>query len=92
MMISEDRQSHFARILVDGIWNDDLVDFTDDEAALRAAKKGISQFVRDIQEIDKKVREKIASLSRGVVDNSSEWEVLYNKYFEEESARRGTKK
>lgn len=90
-MISDERQSHLARLIVDGIWNDDLVDYSDDDAALRAAKKGLSKFVAEGAEIDKKVREKLVSLKRGVIENSPEWEVLYGKYYDEEMQRRGTK-
>jgi hypothetical protein len=91
MIISEDRQSHFARLIVDGIWNDDLVDYSDDDTALRVAKKGIAKFVAEGEEIDKKVREKVASLKRGVSEGTPEWDVMYGKYFEEEMVRRGTK-
>ena len=54
MILSEERVSHLARVVVDGIWNDDLVDYTDDDAALRAGKKGLNQFVKEVEEIDKK--------------------------------------
>lgn len=91
MILSEDRQSHLARLIVDGIWSDDLVDYEDDDVALRAAKKGITKFVAEGEEIDKKVREKIGSLRRGVVEGSTEWEVLYGKYYDEEMVRRGAK-
>lgn len=91
MIVSEDRQSHLARLIVDGIWNDDLVDYSDDDTALRVAKKGLAKFVAEGEEIDKQVREKIGSLRRGVVEGSPEWDVLYGKYFEEEMVRRGTK-
>ena len=90
MIISEDRQSHLARILVDGIWNDDLVDYSDDDAALRLAKKGLAKFVAEGEEIDKQVRDKLVSLRRGVVEGSPEWDVLYGKYYDEEMVRRGT--
>jgi len=88
-MLSEDRVAHLARVVVDGIWDDDLVDYVDDDAALRAAKRGLNEFVKDVVEIDKKVNAKIASLKRGVVEGSPEWDVLYGKYFEEEMQRRG---
>lgn len=91
MIISEDRQSHLARLIVDGIWDDDLADYTDDDAALRWAKKGVAKFVAEGEEIDKAVRQKIQSLKRGVVEGSTEWEVLFGKYFDEEMNRRGTK-
>ncbi|MGE0761683.1 MAG: DUF507 family protein [Bdellovibrionales bacterium] len=90
MTISEDRQSHLARLLVDGIWNDDLVDYTDDDTALRLAKKGLAKFVAEGEEIDKQVRDKLVSLRRGVVEGSPEWDVLYGKYYDEEMVRRGT--
>jgi hypothetical protein len=89
MILSEERVSHLARLVVDGIWNDDLVDYVDDDAALRAAKKGLNQFVQAVNEVDKRVQAKIASLKRGVAEGTPEWDVLYGKYFEEEMQRHG---
>lgn len=89
MILSEERVSHLARLVVDGIWNDDLVDYTDDDAALRAGKKGLNLFVKEVQEIDEKVHAKIASLKRGVAEGTPEWDILYGKYFEEEMQRHG---
>lgn len=91
MILSEERQLHFARLLTDELWNDDLVDFTDDDMALRVARQAIAEFVKEDLEIDQKAREKVASLKRQVVEGSSEWEILYKKYYEEERNRRGTK-
>lgn len=89
MILSEDRQSHFARLIVDGIWNDDLVDYSDDDMALRAAKKGIAKFVAEGEEIDKKARDMVASLKRGVAEGTPEWDIMYSKYFEQEMNKRG---
>lgn len=90
-LISEERQTHLAHVITDAIWNDDLVDYSDDDLALRLAKKAIFEFVKEDQEIDTKAREKVASLKRGVIEGSSEWEVLYKKYYEEERGKRGKK-
>lgn len=89
MILSEERVSHLARLVVDGIWDDDLIDYVDDEAALRAAKRGLNLFVKDVEDVDKTVNAKILSLKRGVVEGSPEWDVMYGKYFEEEMQRRG---
>lgn len=89
MILSEERQLHFARIITDKLWNDDLVDYSDDDIALRVARQAIVEFVKEDMEIDQKAREKVASLKRHVVDGSSEWEILYKKYYEEEKNRRG---
>ena len=88
-MLSEERQSYFARIIVDGIWNDDLADFVDDDLALKLAKRAINKFVAEYAEIDSKARATVASLKRNVPEGSPEWDVLYAKYFEEEMRRRG---
>jgi hypothetical protein len=89
MKISEERVSHLARIVVDGIYNDDLVDYADDDAALRAAKKGLNDFVKELEDIDKAVTARVTSLKRGIPEGSPEWDVMYGKYFEEEMQRRG---
>lgn len=84
MILSEDRQSHLAHIITDSIWNDDMVDYSDEDLALKIAKKVITDFVKDDSEIDKRAREKVMSLKRGVVEGSPEWDILYKKYYEEE--------
>lgn len=89
LILSEDRQAHLAHLVTDKVWGDDIVDFTDDDEALRAAKKAIQSFVKEVSEIDQKAREKVASLKRNVLEGTSEWEILYRKYYEEEKNRRG---
>lgn len=89
MILSEDRQTHWAHLLTDGIYNADLVDFTDEDEALRAAKRAVVEFVKAEQDLDAKVRAKVASLKRGVIEGSPEWDIMYRKYDEEERNRRG---
>jgi hypothetical protein len=89
MIISEDRQAALARKITDDIWNADLVDYTDEDLAFRVAKKAIAEFVKDDEEVDRRAREKVASLKRGVVEGSPEWDVMYKKYYEEERNKRG---
>lgn len=89
MILSEDRQTHWAHLLTDAIWNDDMVDYTDEDQALRLAKKAIVDFVKQHEEIDLKVKAKVASLKRGVMEGSPEWDIMYKKYYEEEMGRHG---
>ncbi|MCX7979266.1 MAG: DUF507 family protein, partial [Bdellovibrionaceae bacterium] len=70
-------------------WNDDLADYSDEDEALRVAKRAIIEFVRQDEEIDRFARAKVASLKRGVLEGSPEWDILYRKYYEEERSRRG---
>lgn len=89
MILSEDRQSHWAHLVTDAVWGDDIVDFSDDDHALRAAKRAIADFVAEDEEIDRRAREKVASLKRNVQENTPEWDILYKKYYEEERGKRG---
>ena len=89
MIISEDRQSHLAHLVTDGVWEDDLCDFTDDDQALRLAKVAIAEFVKADVDIDQRARAKVASLKRNVMEGTPEWEVMYRKYYEEERGKSG---
>lgn len=89
MILSDDRQSHLAHLVTDKVWGDDIADFSDDDEALRATRKAIVLFIREVMEIDTKAREKVASLKRNVMEGTGEWDILYKKYYEEEKNRRG---
>jgi hypothetical protein len=90
-MLSEGRQTHFAHILCDGIYDDDLVDFVDDDRAIRAAKKAIQDFMKEEDAIEQAVRQKLISQKKGIIEGSSEWDTLFSKYYQEELNRRGYK-
>jgi hypothetical protein len=89
LRLSDDRISHIAHLLFDGIWKDDLVDFTDDDKALAEIKKALTVYLRVEDEADTAARAKIRSLSRDVPEGSREWDILYRKYFEEEASKKG---
>lgn len=88
MRLSEDRISHLAHLITDGIWKDDLVDFTNDEKALLETKKAMTDLLRVEDDADSAARDKIRSLSREIPEGSREWDILYKKYFEEEIAKK----
>ena len=88
-MISDERLSHLASIIIDGIWKDDLVDFTDDDMAVRIAKRAAEKYGSEMKDVDIKARQMVASLKRNVAEGSPEWDVMYSKYYEEEMQRRG---
>ncbi len=90
-MISDDRQKHFAHILIDQLWGDEFIEFDEDaeELVVREAKRLILQWVTEQGDVDLEVREKINRLKRGVPEGSSEWKILYSKYYSEELSRRG---
>jgi uncharacterized protein len=59
-----------------------------ERAALVEAKRILSEHFQRDDKTDEMVRRKIASLSRQVPQGSAEWEILYRRYFEEETRKR----
>lgn len=86
MQLSDDRISHLSHRILERIRN--LVGMPDEERALREIKRRMTSVLKEDDMIDSLVRQKIASLKRGVPVGGNEWEILYRKYYEEEAARR----
>ena len=86
MQISDDRISHIAHQILARIRP--LVAMPSEEQALREIKRRMTSVLEEDDVIDNLVRNKIASLKRGVPVGGNEWEILYRKYYEEEAARR----
>ncbi|MFH1223233.1 MAG: DUF507 family protein [Pseudomonadota bacterium] len=84
MLFSEDRIYHIAHLLTDSIWKDDMVDYKDEDKAVREARKVLIDYFSKDDKVDKIARDRIASLKRGVYEGSREWDILYSKYYEEE--------
>ncbi|MCC6278361.1 MAG: DUF507 family protein [Oligoflexia bacterium] len=89
MILSEDRQTHIAHVIVDGIWNDDLVEYTNEDEAIRCAKRAVADYVGRESSLDEAVRSKISSQKKLILEGTREFDLLYKKYYEEETRRRG---
>ena len=85
--LSENRISHLAHLVLDGLRNAQLAEFSNEGRALLETKKTLQEFFQGEDQIDDIVRHKILSLSRPVPIGSREWDVLYRKYYEEESRK-----
>ncbi len=87
-MLSEDKTSHLSHVIVNAIKRHAAVRMvTDDERMLKAVKRVMTAELAQLEEIDRKVKAKLASYSRGIVEGSAEWDVLYRKTFEEETRK-----
>jgi len=56
--------------------------------ALVESKRVLGAYFQQGEASDARVRRKIASLSRKVLPGSTEWDVLYRRYSEEEARKR----
>lgn len=93
MIISDARQMHLAREVIDALWGDELVDFDEEQEdeIVRQTRLIIGQWVKEQGDVDENIREKINSLKKGVLEGTPEWNILYKKYFQEEMSRRGSR-
>ena len=93
MIISDDRQKHFAHLIIDGLWGDMIIDFDEEleDQVIRFTKQIIGQWVEEQGDIDASVRKTIGNLKRDVYEGTPEWNVLYKKYYAEELAKRGSR-
>jgi uncharacterized protein len=87
-MLSEDRQTHIAHVIVDKIWEDDIVEYTDENEVIREAKRVVMEYVKHETNVDDTVRSRILSQKKGVMEGSREFDILYKKYYEEEQSKR----
>ena len=85
--LSENRISHLAHLVLDGLRKAKLGEFPNEGRSLAETKLVLHDFFQRDDHIDEIVRQKIASLSRPVPSGSREWDILYRKYFEEESRK-----
>lgn len=90
MKLSEDRVSHLSHLIIDVLYNDDLVDYPDDDdqEALREVKRIFNSYLKSESEANDVARKKILSQSRSIIEGSRDWEILFRKYFEEEMSKR----
>lgn len=89
MSLSEDKISHISHLILNKIKKDKIATFITEEAkVLKEIKTVIMNEMKIDVEIDAFVRGKIESYSRKIVEGSPEWEVLYKKFFGEESKKR----
>ncbi len=86
-MLSEDRRAHWVSLITTGLAQKGLLSYPNKAEAMRAAFRGMNKFVQQHQQIEQKVRNKIQSLKREVSESSPEWDVLYERYYEEELSR-----
>ena len=87
-MLSEDKISHLSHIILQVVKKSPLVTVQADEGrVLKEIKKVLAAELAQEEDIDRKVKAKLASYSRGIVEGSAEWDVLYRKAFDEESRK-----
>jgi hypothetical protein len=81
---SEGRLSYLAHLIVTTLRDEGLAEIENDRHALAEIKRSLDLQRDRESKLDEIVRRKIASLSRKVPPGSREWDILYQRYLEEE--------
>lgn len=87
-MLSEDKVSHLSHVILNEVKRNPAVTVSSgEERVLKEIKRVLAAELAQEEEIDRKVKAKLASYSRGILEGSAEWDVLYRKTFEEETRK-----
>jgi hypothetical protein len=89
MKLSEARVLYLARESLARLRDEGLAEIANFQVALRHARELVSEWSERGDAVDAIVRRKIASIKRGIVEGSAEWNILYRRYREEELRKKG---
>lgn len=89
-VLSEEKISHLAHLVQDGLEADKAIRCTGSQKEiLRAIKQSLTEAVVLQDEVHEIVRQKLGSYKRKIVEGSSDWDILYEKTYQEELQKRG---
>ncbi len=90
MRLSDDKISHLSHVVLKSLIDKKAISpAVEDSAIRREIKRVIISELKLVAAIDDSVRKKLQSYSKNIYEGSSEWEVLYQKFFEQESSKKG---
>jgi hypothetical protein len=90
MRLSDDKVSHLTHVVLKGLLDKKAVALLAEESAIRREiKRIITKELKLAESIDESIRKKLQSYSKKIPEGTPEWEVLYQRFFYEESAKKG---
>ncbi len=90
MRLSEDKIAHLSHVIFDSLVKTKAAQLVEEDTKVRREiKQLIARWVKKEDEIDDVVRKKVLSYSRKILEGSPEWDVLYQKHYQEELTKRG---
>ncbi len=90
MRLSDDKISHISHVVLKGLLDKKaIIALTEEGGIRREIKRVIIRGLKIAGDIDESVAKKLRSYSKKIYEGSPEWDVLYQKFFEEESAKKG---
>lgn len=84
MRFSEGRQSYLAHAILETLRKEGLAEVAHERLALQHIKRALEGERKHDAKLDEIVQRKIQSLSRKVPAGGREWDILYQRYMDEE--------
>jgi uncharacterized protein len=90
MKLSREKIVKISHIVTDVLVASQDVQFIEDRATIRQNITDIiGSLLKEEEQVDTQVRQKIASQKKEIIEGSEEWDVLYRRYYAEELRRMG---
>lgn len=90
ILSSEDRFSDIAHKILDVLWEEDFVHYTvDDNKVKNVLLNSLEEFIKGFDEADGAVHEKIKNYKRKLIPGTDEYDIVFQRLYEEELTRRG---
>ena len=90
MTLSDEKIRPLSHVIYKGLLDKGAITpLTDDNLIRREIKRVITEEVKIAKDIDASVQQKLRSYSKKIYEGSPEWEILYQKFFDEEAAKKG---
>jgi hypothetical protein len=90
MRLSREKTVRLSHLITDVLVAGEDVEFIEDRATIRQnVVEILLGLLKEEEQMDAQVRQKIASQKKEILEGSEEWEVLYRKYYSEEMRRMG---
>lgn len=87
---NEDRFSDIAHKMLDYLWEEDYIHYTcSDNQVKNVIFTSIDEFLKGFEESDSAVLEKIKHYKRKLIPGTEEYDIVYNRLYEEELIKRG---
>jgi len=88
MKLSREKILRLSHLILDYLNKDDEVEyFAEPQEIRQQIVRMIEGVMKADEAIDALVRRRIESQKRSIVEGSEEWEILYRKYYEDETAK-----
>lgn len=90
MRLSREKTVRLSHVVTDCLVASDDVEFVEDRATIRQNIVDIlTALLKEEEQVDAQVRQKITSQKKEILEGSEEWELLYRRYYAEELRRMG---